>query len=138
MIKYTTKVIDNFPETITTTFATPAADHLFTVRNKQEAKFLPKQQAQAFDHTVLQLLFLCKGTQYNIQMAISFLTTHVKRPNKDVWGKHKQVVIQYLCGAAEQDTSKGGRVYEWSARQHCETILFPKDTGILSATKLYD
>jgi hypothetical protein len=83
MIKYTTKVIDNFPETITTTCTTPAADHLFTVRDEQEAKFLPEQHAQAFHHTVAQLLFLCKHTQCDIQMAVSFLTTHVKWPNKE-------------------------------------------------------
>jgi hypothetical protein len=44
MIKYMTKVINDFPETITTTCTTPAADHLFTVHDKQEAKFLPEQQ----------------------------------------------------------------------------------------------
>jgi hypothetical protein len=62
VIKYTTKVIDDFPKTIITTFTTPAADHLFTVQDKQEAKLLPEQQAQAFHHTVAQLLFLCKCT----------------------------------------------------------------------------
>jgi hypothetical protein len=62
MIKYTTKVIEDFPEIITTPWATPAADHLLTVHGKEEAKFLPEQQAQAFHHTATQLLFLCKCT----------------------------------------------------------------------------
>jgi hypothetical protein len=87
MIKYTTKAIDDFPKTITTTCTTPAADHLFTVCDEQEAKFLPEQQAQAFHHTVMQLLFLCKCTQRDIQTAISFLTTQVKWTIKDDWGK---------------------------------------------------
>jgi hypothetical protein len=89
MINYTKEVLDNFPKAITTSCATPAADHLFTVRNKKEAKFLPKEQAQAFHHTVAQLLFLCKRTRHNIQTAVSFLTTRVKRPDKDDCGKLK-------------------------------------------------
>jgi hypothetical protein len=62
MITYTTKVLTDFPEAITTSCATPAADHLFTIRDKASAKFLPEAQAQAFHHTVAQLLFLCKRT----------------------------------------------------------------------------
>ncbi len=62
MITYTTKILTNFPESITTSCATPAADHLFTVRDEATAKFLPKTQAQAFHHTVAQLLFLCTQT----------------------------------------------------------------------------
>ncbi len=62
MINYMKKVLEDFPKAITTSCATPAADHLFTVRDKKEAKFLPKEQAQAFYHTVAQLLLLCKRT----------------------------------------------------------------------------
>jgi hypothetical protein len=83
MINYTKKVLEDFPKAITTSFATPAANHLFTVQDKKEAKILPKEQAQAFHHTVAQLLFLCKCTQHNIQTPVSFLTTRVKCPNKD-------------------------------------------------------
>jgi hypothetical protein len=42
MIKSTTKVIEDIPKTITTTCVTPAEDNLFTVRDKQDAKFLPE------------------------------------------------------------------------------------------------
>ncbi len=62
MITYTTKILTNFPEAITTSCATPAANHLFTVHDEATAEFLPKTQAQAFHHTVAQLLFLCKRT----------------------------------------------------------------------------
>ncbi len=62
MITYTTKNLTNFPEAITTSCATPAANHLFTVRDEATAKFLPETQAQAFHHTVAQLFFLCKQT----------------------------------------------------------------------------
>jgi hypothetical protein len=60
MITYTSKFLTDFPKPITTSCATPALDLLFTVRNKSEAKFLPEKTAQAFDHMVAQLLFLCK------------------------------------------------------------------------------
>ncbi len=97
MINYTKKVLEDFPKAIITSCATPAANHLFTVQGKKEAKFLPKEQAQAFHHTVPQLLFLCKRTRRDIQTAVSFLTTHIKRPNEDDWGKLKRT-IRYLCG----------------------------------------
>jgi hypothetical protein len=58
MITYTSKILTIFPEPITTSCTTPAAGHLFTVRKESEAKFLPEAQAQAFHHTVAQLLFL--------------------------------------------------------------------------------
>jgi hypothetical protein len=60
MITYTTKILTDFPEAITTSCATPAANHFFMVCDKVTAKFLPKTQAQAFHHKVAQLLFLCK------------------------------------------------------------------------------
>jgi hypothetical protein len=44
MIKYMTKVIDNFPKKITTKCATPAADHLFTVGNEQDANSSPSNK----------------------------------------------------------------------------------------------
>jgi hypothetical protein len=69
--------------------------HLFTVREESKAKFLPEAQAQAFHHTVAQLLFLCKRTRRDIQTAVSFLTTCVKGPDKDDWGKLK-CVLRYL------------------------------------------
>ena len=95
MIKYTSKILTEFPEPITTSCATPAADHLFSVQDKNKAKFLPETQAKAFHHTVAQLLFLCKRTQQDIKMAVSFLSTRVKHPDKNDWGKLKRV-LQYL------------------------------------------
>jgi hypothetical protein len=83
MINYTTKIYTDFPKPITTSCATPAANHLFTVRDESKAKFLPEKQAQAFHHTFAQLLFLCKQTHRDIQTVVSFLTTRVKCPDKD-------------------------------------------------------
>ena len=45
MIKYLTKVFDNFPEQITSTFSSPAADHLFKIREGDGFQVLPEEQA---------------------------------------------------------------------------------------------
>jgi hypothetical protein len=92
MITYTSKILTDFPEPITTSCATPAVDHLFTVREESKAEFLPEAQAQAFHHTVTQLLFRCKQTRRDIQTAVSFLATRLKCPDEDNWGKLKRVL----------------------------------------------
>ncbi len=63
-IKY---IIADFPEQITGVSATPAADHLFKVR--EDGKKVSGEKVDAFHHTVYQLLFAA------IQTAVSFLTT---------------------------------------------------------------
>ncbi len=97
MITYTTKILTTFPKAITTSCATPAAGHLFTICDEASAKFLPEAQAQAFHHTVAQLLFLCKQSRQDIQTAVSFLTTCVKRPDKDDWGKPSESTITSMA-----------------------------------------
>jgi hypothetical protein len=73
MTKYLTKVIADFPEEIIGKAATPAGDHLFKVRD--EGQKLNEEQADAFHHTVYQLLFVANQARRNIQTAVSFLTT---------------------------------------------------------------
>ena len=58
MFKYLDIIIDEFPELITGKAATLAADHMFSVRDADEAKYLPEEKAIAFHHTTAQLLFL--------------------------------------------------------------------------------
>ena len=59
MIKYLAKIFKAFPEEIRAAAATPAANHLFEVRDENKQKLLPEEQARAFHHSVAQLLFLC-------------------------------------------------------------------------------
>ena len=47
MIPYSKEIIEDFPEPITSTAPTPAADHLFTVRPDGERKLLTEEQVQA-------------------------------------------------------------------------------------------
>ena len=58
IIPFIQKVINIFPEMITTTVAMPAGDHLFQVRTAAKPKQLLEEQAIQFCHSVAQLLFL--------------------------------------------------------------------------------
>ena len=90
-------IIAEFPELIKGRAATPATEHLFTVRDEKEARPLEKETALAFHHTAAQLLFMATRTRRDIQTAVAFLTTPVKTPDKDDWGKLKRV-LKYLNG----------------------------------------
>ncbi len=82
---------------ITGKAATPAADHLFTVRDEKEARALEEERALVFHHTVSQLLFMLARARRDIQTAVAFLTTRVKSPDEDDWRKLKRV-LKYLNG----------------------------------------
>ncbi len=82
---------------ITGKAAMPAANHLFTVRDEKEARALEEERALVFHHTVAQLLFMLTRARHNMQMAVAFLTTRVKSPDKDDWGKLKRM-LKYLNG----------------------------------------
>jgi hypothetical protein len=85
-------IILNFPEEITTVRAPLAANHLFKVRDTNNSWPLPEEQAWAFHHTVAQLLFLSARACCDIQPTTAFLTTRVKSPDKDNWGKVKRLL----------------------------------------------
>jgi len=80
MSPYTQDIIDSFPEEIVGISTTPAADHLFKVRDEGDAKKLPEEQAVAFHRTTAQLLFLSGRARRDIQTAVAFLATRVKAP----------------------------------------------------------
>ena len=58
MMEYIKNIIKDFPEEIVGTKTSPAADHLFTVRDPSLVKVLPEEQAMAFHRTTAKLLFL--------------------------------------------------------------------------------
>ncbi len=89
MWDYLRNVIKEFPEEITGVCATPAGDYLFKVRD--DGKKLNEEQAEAFHHTVYQLLFAANRARRDIQTAVSFLTTRVKDPDEDDWSAHAQI-----------------------------------------------
>jgi hypothetical protein len=59
-----------------------------------------KQRASIFHATVAKLLFIAKRARPDILLAISFLTTRVKEPDEDDWGKLKRV-LGYLSGTPD-------------------------------------
>ncbi len=73
-------MIREFPEDITGVCATPASDYLFKVR--EDGTKLNEELAEAFHHTVYQLLFALSRARCDIQTAVSFLTTRVKTQTK--------------------------------------------------------
>ncbi len=95
MEKYMRGVLDDFPEKIDRTAMTPAGENLFQVREEREREKLPEEQAQAFHRAVTQLLFLTARPRRNICTVVAFLTTRVKDPDMDDWGKLRRV-MQYL------------------------------------------
>eukprot|EP00804_Cyclotella_cryptica_P016577 CCRYP_020528-RE/>CCRYP_020528-RE protein AED:0.38 eAED:0.38 QI:0/-1/0/1/-1/1/1/0/519 len=98
MAGYTKEIIAGFPEVIQGTSATPAADHLFQTRD--DGRKLPEEQAAAFHRTTAQLLFLSGRARRDIQTTVAFLTTRVKQPDEDDWGKLKRV-LKYLNGTVD-------------------------------------
>jgi hypothetical protein len=60
-------------------------------------RVLKEERALDFHHMVAQLLFMCRRAQQDIQTIVAFLTTRVKSPDKDDWGKLKRV-LKYLNG----------------------------------------
>ncbi len=79
------------------TRASPAAVHLFTVRDETKATPLPEEQARTFHHATAQVLFLSARARCDIQPCTAFLTTRVKYPDEDNWGKLTRL-LGYLKG----------------------------------------
>ena len=75
MMEYIKNIIKDFPEEIVGMKTSPAADHLFTVRDPSLVKVLPEEQVMAFHRTTAQLLFLSARARRDIQPATAFLTT---------------------------------------------------------------
>jgi hypothetical protein len=95
VIPYIGRILAAFPKKITGVSSSPAADHLFQICPPIDTQFLPEDQAHEFHHTTAQLFF-CSRVHQDIQMMIAFLTTRVKQPDEDDWGKLKHV-LKYLC-----------------------------------------
>ena len=56
-----------------------------------------RREIQEFHHITAQLLFLSAHARCDIQVTVAFLTTRVKKPDTDDWGK-LQRVLKYREG----------------------------------------
>ena len=95
MEQFTQKIIAKFPETRLKLVERPADDILFQIREEPDARKmpLPEARAQTFHRIVAMLLFLVSRSRRNCK--IVSLTTRVSSPNKENWGKLRQI-IRYL------------------------------------------
>jgi hypothetical protein len=80
---------------ITGTAASPAAEHLFNIR---EAPALDDPRREEFHSLVAKILYLAKRTRPDVLLPIAFLTTRVQKPDEDDWLK-LQRVLKYLNGS---------------------------------------
>ena len=96
-IEYIKSILKEFPEEITKTRVSPAADYLFTVRDASEVKPLPEEQAVYFHRTVAQVNYVAARARRDIHPCTAFLQTRVQRPDEDDWGKLKRL-LGYLKG----------------------------------------
>ena len=97
MNSYTDKVLEEYCGYLGKPASTPASDFLFDVRPDESQKLPPEAHARLFHHFVVQLLFLSTRVQRDIKTAVEFLTTRVRAPDDDDWGKLGRV-MRYLAG----------------------------------------
>mmetsp|Transcript_13232 Transcript_13232/g.19019 ORF Transcript_13232/g.19019 Transcript_13232/m.19019 type:complete len:254 (+) Transcript_13232:881-1642(+) len=72
---------------------TPAPSYLFKVNNKCEK--ISEEMGMIFHRLTAQGLFLCACGRPHIETVIAFLTTRVRKPDKDDWGKLTRM-MRYL------------------------------------------
>ena len=97
MIKYLQKIIDKFPEVLMGTKACPAGDNLLKIQNNKDRELMPEEMARQFHLTTAKILFLCKRSGPDVETLVYFLTTRVKEPDVDGWGKLRHGLM-YLKG----------------------------------------
>ena len=75
MQEYINGILKDLPQEFDREATTPAADHLFKVR--ESAVKLSYKDAEQFHHITAQLQFLCKRGRPDIHTAVAFLCTRV-------------------------------------------------------------
>ena len=90
------EIVDEFPEDLSQkTTKTPTANHLFDM--SPEPEFLDRKRMDIFHQTVAKLLWASLRARPDILLAISFLTSRVKRPYMDGWEKLVRLLV-YIQG----------------------------------------
>ena len=95
MEKYVDKMIEELPEDMIGEVMTPAAEHLFDIN--ESPMYLDDDAAEFFHHMTAKALFLAKRARPDIQTAVSFLCTRVKKPDEDDYKKLARL-MKYLQG----------------------------------------
>ena len=87
------------------TAVTPAAEHLFQVRD--DVPKISEKLAKIFHNFAAQGLFATKRARPDIHTAISFLTTRVREPDEDDWKKLVRM-MRYLRGTPDLGLTLSG------------------------------
>jgi hypothetical protein len=95
MVDYLKGVINDFPEVVTGASATSTTGNLFDVRTNEEITVLDETRARSFHHSVAHILFTPSISRKDIQTTVDFLTTRVRSPDEDDWGK-LEWVLKYI------------------------------------------
>ena len=77
------------------TAKTPATLRLFDIN--PEPEFLSQKDAVIFHHVVAKLLWASLRARPDILLAVSFLTSRVKKPDTDDWGKLVRLILYIKC-----------------------------------------
>ena len=85
MRKYIEELIHDFPQKIKGNAKTLWTEKLFT--SKKSNEILEKEQMELFHTNVMKMLFLCKREQPDISIAVVYLSSRVKYPVEEDWGK---------------------------------------------------
>ena len=72
MEEYLKEILKDLPEDMNGTVTTPAADHVFKVRDN--APKMNKERAEFSRRVVAQLLFVAQRSRPGLQIVVSFLT----------------------------------------------------------------
>ena len=95
---YLKDCIINFPEEISIAAKTPATKSLIKVDN--DLAPLCEQQNEIFHSIIQKLLYVTKRARIDLQVAIGFLCTLVRLPDKNDWKKLKRT-LQYVYGTID-------------------------------------
>ncbi|KAL7554681.1 hypothetical protein ACHAWF_018950 [Thalassiosira exigua] len=79
--------------------ATPVVEQLFQVWDEADRNYapLPEEKAVVFHRFTAKLLFMSNRARCDVQTAVSYMTSRVKKPDLDNWGKQRRC-LKYLKG----------------------------------------
>lgn len=106
MDDYVESMLEEVPDNMNGTAATPAVANLFKV--DANAEDLCQEESEVFHSGTAKLLFLCKRARLDIQMPITFLCAPGMKPNVSDYNKLQRVVkclrgSKLMCLTLESD-----------------------------------
>ena len=97
LVQYITGMIEDleealkpYGENLDRVYPHPAVKWLFTV--KSDTNKLVEEKADIYRNFVAKLIWVIKRGRPDVETTVSFLSTRVKKPNKDDWHKFKRLM----------------------------------------------